>query len=51
MPIIKPGKENYMDVTKFRPISLMNVPGKVLEKLLIIRIMHYAYQKEFMNHK
>jgi ribonuclease HI len=51
IPIIKPGKENSTDVTKFRPISLTNVPGKVLEKLLINRIMHHAYQKELMNHK
>jgi ribonuclease HI len=51
VPITKPGKENSSDVTKYRPISLVNVPGKVLEKLLINRIMHYAYQKEYMNRK
>jgi len=31
-PITKPGKATSMDVTKFRPISLINVGGKVLEK-------------------
>ena len=29
----------------------MNVPGKVLEKLLINRIMHHVNQNELMNRK
>ena len=29
----------------------MNVPGKVLEKLLINRIMHHVHQNELMNRK
>jgi hypothetical protein len=49
LPIVKPGKENSMEVTKYRPISLMNVAGKVLEKLLINRIMHFVYANELMN--
>ena len=40
IPIVKPGKENCDDASKFRPISLPNVGGKVLEKLLINRINH-----------
>ena len=32
IPTIKPGKENNDEVTKYRPISLLNVGGKVLEK-------------------
>jgi len=32
IPITKPGKENSTNVSKFRPISLINVGGKVLEK-------------------
>jgi hypothetical protein len=46
LPIIKPGKENSTEVTKFRPISLTNVAGKILEKLLINRIMHVVYRNE-----
>jgi hypothetical protein len=33
-PITKPGKNNSEGVSKFRPISLKNTGGKVLEKLL-----------------
>ena len=33
--ITKPGKENSEDVSKFRPISLLNTLGKVLENVLI----------------
>jgi hypothetical protein len=49
VPITKPGKENSMEVTKFRPISLTNVAGKVMEKLLINRIMHFVYRNELLN--
>jgi hypothetical protein len=39
IPIRKPGKENSTEVSKFRPISLINTAGKV-KKLLINRIMY-----------
>jgi hypothetical protein len=39
IPTIKPGKEESTDVTKYRPMSLLNVGGKVLEQLLIDRII------------
>jgi len=42
MPVIKPGKENSDDVSKFRPISLINVGGKILKKVLINRINYHA---------
>ena len=45
--VVKPGKENVQ--YKYRLISLINVGGKVIEKLLIIRIMHYLYNKNLMN--
>lgn len=51
IPIMKPGKENCMEATKFRPISLLNVGGKVLEKLLINRIMHHVYSKALFKKK
>jgi len=34
IPVIKPGKEDATDPTKLRPINLINVGGKVLEKTL-----------------
>jgi hypothetical protein len=49
IPIIKPGKEDSQDPSKYRPISLLNIGGKVLEKLLINRIMHYIYKIEYLN--
>jgi hypothetical protein len=51
IPIIKPGKENSEEVSKFRPISLLNIGGKVLEKVLINRINHYVYSNDYMNNK
>jgi hypothetical protein len=47
--IRKPGKEKSTEVSKFRPISLINVGGKVLEKLLINRIMHHIHGNGLMN--
>ena len=41
----KPGKENSTDPAKYRPISLLNIGGKVLEKVLINRINYYIYTK------
>lgn len=49
IPIIKPGKEEILNPSKFRPISLLNVGGKVLEKLLINRINHYLYTNTLLN--
>jgi hypothetical protein len=49
IPLIKPGKENCNDASKYRPISLLNVGGKVLEKLLINRIMHFLYSNDSLN--
>jgi hypothetical protein len=37
IPIPKPGKKNSKDTSKYRPISLLNIEGKVLEELLITR--------------
>jgi len=37
IPIAKPGQENSMEPSKYRPINLLNVGGKVLEKHLINR--------------
>jgi hypothetical protein len=49
LPIVKPGKEGLNEVHKYRPISLINIGGKVLEKLLIYRINHYLYSNSVLN--
>ena len=46
---MKQGKENSDDVSKFRPISLLITGGKVLDKLLIIRIIHHVFAHDIMN--
>jgi hypothetical protein len=48
IPFTKPGKENS-DVSNFRPINLLNVHGKVLEKFLINRIKYHVFSHAFMN--
>jgi len=48
IPIAKPGQENNMEPSKYRPISLNNIGGKVLEKLLINRINHHMYKNELL---
>jgi hypothetical protein len=49
IPLTKPGKENFNNTSKYRPISLLNVGRKVLEKLLISRIMHFLNSKDLLN--
>jgi hypothetical protein len=49
IPIIKPGQETSNEVSKYRPISLLNHGGKVLEKLLINRINHHAATTGYLN--
>jgi hypothetical protein len=49
IPVITPGKEKVQDASKFRPISLINVGGKVLEKLVINRIMYHIYSNNLLN--
>jgi hypothetical protein len=49
IPVVKPGKENSEVVSKFRPISLLNVGGKNMEKVLINRINYHANLHDFLN--
>jgi retron-type reverse transcriptase len=49
IPIVKPGKETCTDITKYRPISLINTAARVLEKILINRIMHHMHSNNLMS--
>ena len=51
IPLIKPGKEELNEAQKYRPISLLNVGGKVLEKLLIDRINYHLYSNSLINNQ
>ena len=48
IPIIKPGKETSDDISKYRPISLINTAAKLLGKVLN-RIMHHIYSNNLMS--
>jgi hypothetical protein len=48
IPITKSGKENSEEVSKFRPISLLNIGVKVLEEVLINRVNHHVFSHDFM---
>jgi len=45
IPIIKTGQEGSEEVSKYRPISLLDTGGKVLEKIMINRINHHVYSR------
>jgi len=49
LPITKPGKESSDEVSKFCPIILLDIGGKVLGKVLINRINHHVFSQGFMN--
>jgi hypothetical protein len=48
-PLTKPGKEYCNDTSKYRPIILLNIGRKVLEKLLTSRIMYYLNSNDLLN--
>jgi len=49
IPVIKPAKENSLDPSKYCPISLLNMGGKILDKLLISRIHYHLYINELLT--
>jgi hypothetical protein len=49
IPVVKQGNEGSDDVSKFRPINLLDSGGKVLEKLIIDRINHHVYSRGYMS--
>jgi hypothetical protein len=46
---MKPGKDECNDVSKYRPVSLLNIGGKLLERLMINRILFHIYSKDLFN--
>jgi ribonuclease HI len=49
--IRKAGKTDYRKVNAYRPISLISVFGKIFEKLLINRIVHYLNENKMIDRK
>ena len=49
IPVTKPAKVNSLDPSKCRLFSLLNMGGKILEKLLINRINHHLYKHELLT--
>ena len=47
--ITKPGREGNSEPSMYGPVSLLNTEGKIMEKLLIQRIMHHLYKTEALN--
>jgi hypothetical protein len=46
---MKPGKEENRDASISRPISLLNVAGKVLNNLMIDKILHHVHSNARLN--
>lgn len=42
----KPSKDDYTDLASYRPIGLINVMGKLLEKLIINRLNYHMFKTE-----
>ena len=51
IPVIKPAKGNSLDPSKYRPISLLSMGGKILDKLLINRINYQLYKYELLTER
>jgi len=49
IPKTEPGKIETEEASKFGPISLLDTGGKLLGKLLIIRINYHMYSQGHMN--
>jgi hypothetical protein len=49
LPIISLGKEDNRDPSTYQPISLLNVAGKVLDRLMVDRFMHHVHTIAGLN--
>jgi len=47
--VTKPANENSLDPSKYHPISLLNMGGKILDKLLINGINYNLYKNELLT--
>lgn len=47
--IPKPAKNNYSDPKSYRPIGLLSVVGKLLEKMMSKRILHDLHSKQMVS--
>ena len=47
----KPGKEDYTDLASFRPIGLLPIFGKLLEKLFVRRLTYDARKRGTLSRK
>lgn len=45
----KPNKSDYSDTSSYRPIGLINVFGKLLEKLISTRLKYFLDNSQFSN--
>lgn len=46
-----PGKTDYADYKSYRPVSLLSVMGKILDKLITERLMHFFTSNNFFHPK
>lgn len=46
----KPGKTNMTDIKSYRPVSLLPVPGKILDKLITSRVNHHLESNNCLLH-
>jgi hypothetical protein len=49
--IKKPNREDYRQTSAYRPINLISVFGKIYEKLIINRIMHFLRINKKLSNK
>jgi hypothetical protein len=47
--IIKPGREKCNDVLQYQPIRLLNIGGKLLERMMIDRKLFHIYSNNLFN--
>lgn len=45
----KPNKQDYSDVNSYRPISLLNCLGKLLEKIILNRLCHLSKEGNWIS--
>ena len=47
----KPGKDSYHDPKSYCPISLTNILGKILERIILNKILHHLESTNFFEGK